>query len=413
MLKKLFGGSIVQNTLKTTLVFGVRLIAQAGTLILLARLLGPAQFGEFSAIAALAVLMGTLSTFGTHLVLLGETAIDPANATGVLRWAIPTTLICGLFLFSIYLAITHILIHTESIPFSVKFFIGITELIFQPFNTLAVGELQGSSKTAKAQKLLSTPLILRLIILIIFYFLRPVEVIFYFSIFYLIATLLAHKLIKNNLTNQWPSFQTWQRPKVEAAKLSISYAMLQFGNNASAELDKTIALKLTGAVNAGIYTLGSRILGALSTPVIALTVSAMPKLFKNSNARNLIPWFLSASLLYGTIAGLTLFTTAKYIPKLFGGNYIQLQEILELLSFTPPATCIRLAIGTVFMSTKQLWTRFFIESSGMVFFLFLSLALTEHYSYKGFTISFVISEWYAAIACAAILFTNKHPRTIP
>ena len=72
--RKWLSGPIAQSTLKTTAVLGVRLFVQAGTLLIVARMLGPEQFGVFVGVAALAVMLGTLSTFGSHLMLLGEMA---------------------------------------------------------------------------------------------------------------------------------------------------------------------------------------------------------------------------------------------------------------------------------------------------------------------------------------------------
>ena len=66
----MFKGAIARSTIRTSFVLGLRLVVQAGTLLLVARMLGPEQYGAFAAIAALAVLMGTFATFGTHFVLL-------------------------------------------------------------------------------------------------------------------------------------------------------------------------------------------------------------------------------------------------------------------------------------------------------------------------------------------------------
>ena len=48
-------GPIARGTLRTTFVPGLRLPVQAGTLLLVARMLGPQQFGAFAGVAALMV----------------------------------------------------------------------------------------------------------------------------------------------------------------------------------------------------------------------------------------------------------------------------------------------------------------------------------------------------------------------
>src|SRR5690348_9623034 len=98
-------GPIAQGTLRTSLVFGLRLVVQAGTLLLVARALGPDSFGAFAGVAALAVMLGTLATFGTHLLLLGEVSREPSRRTEILRHAVPLTLLCGGILLAVYLLI--------------------------------------------------------------------------------------------------------------------------------------------------------------------------------------------------------------------------------------------------------------------------------------------------------------------
>ncbi len=93
-----FRGPITRGTILTSTVLGLRLVVQAGTLLIVARLLGPADFGAFAGITALAVVLGTLSTFGMQLVLMEEVSRDPAQRDQVLANALPVTLTLGTLL---------------------------------------------------------------------------------------------------------------------------------------------------------------------------------------------------------------------------------------------------------------------------------------------------------------------------
>lgn len=88
-IKILPRGPIARATIQTSFVLGLRLLVQAGTLLLVARMLEPFEFGAFAGIVALAVLLGTFSTFGTHLVLLGEMSKDPYQREHILSYASP------------------------------------------------------------------------------------------------------------------------------------------------------------------------------------------------------------------------------------------------------------------------------------------------------------------------------------
>lgn len=109
--------SIARSTLHTSIVLGLaRSLIQAGTLLIIARMLGPSQYAAFAGMAALAVLLGTFSTFGTHLVLFAEVAKDPKQRSHVLSYAVPTTLITGSILFFVY--ITSYLLFFQNIGLS-------------------------------------------------------------------------------------------------------------------------------------------------------------------------------------------------------------------------------------------------------------------------------------------------------
>ena len=94
----MLNGPIARATIRTSFVLGLRLIVQAGTLLLVARMLGPEQFGAFAGVAALAMLLGVLASFGTTWILLSELTNSLKQRSPVLAYALPTTLICGIFL---------------------------------------------------------------------------------------------------------------------------------------------------------------------------------------------------------------------------------------------------------------------------------------------------------------------------
>ena len=132
----MLNGPIARATIRTSFVLGLRLVVQAGTLLLVARMLGPADYGAFAAIAALAVLMGTFATFGTHLVLLAEVSKAPRQRQPVLAYAVPTTLISGSVLLLLYLAAGKFWLANASVPLQVMACIGLAETLLLPLYLL-------------------------------------------------------------------------------------------------------------------------------------------------------------------------------------------------------------------------------------------------------------------------------------
>lgn len=107
-------GPITLGTIRTSFVLGLRLIVQAGTLLLLAAVLGPEGFGLYAGLGALAVLLGTLANFGTHLTLLRDVSRASPEVDATLRLALGTTAFCGAVLLFIYVLLSQVLLPVPS-----------------------------------------------------------------------------------------------------------------------------------------------------------------------------------------------------------------------------------------------------------------------------------------------------------
>src|SRR5690606_32386894 len=129
---RMLNGPIARATLRTSFVLGLRVMVQAGTLLLVARTLVPTDYAAFAAIAALAVLMGTFATFCTHLVLLAEASRSPSHRAAVLAYAVPTTLISGSAPFSLSLAAGQSWLANAGVPLQVMACIGPAETPLVP-----------------------------------------------------------------------------------------------------------------------------------------------------------------------------------------------------------------------------------------------------------------------------------------
>ena len=168
-------GPIARATLRTSAVLGIRLLVQAGTLLIVARVLGPHDFGAFAGVAALAVMLGTLSNFGTHIELLAEVSREPQRHATVLPVALSTTLLCGSALFALYMLLATTLLGEAGIGIDVLIALGLAELILQPLLNLPGAEHQGHGRIATSQLLTTLPLAMRLLAAATVWLLHPLD----------------------------------------------------------------------------------------------------------------------------------------------------------------------------------------------------------------------------------------------
>ncbi|WP_423458066.1 lipopolysaccharide biosynthesis protein [Ottowia sp. VDI28] len=393
-------GSIFRNTFRTSLVLGVRLFLQAGTLLLVARTLGPEKFGIFTGLAALAVLLGMLSTFGMHLVLLAEMSKEPARRALVLPYAVPSTLLFGGLLLVVYGLICAWLLGLNNIPIEIILLIGFTEILLQPLLILMVSEHHAIGKIAYSQILQLLPIAFRMIAATGIFFLHPSRAMHIYAACYAVASVLSLVYGASRLPARWPAWRDWRLPNRNEWIDAFGYAAINVSKAGPAELDKTLALRLLPHSAAGVYAAAARVVGAITLPVTAMTLSALPKLFRDGgklSGRYLLKWMYGAASLYSLLIAGALWLATPWISSLFGVQYEGINSVIRLLCFAIPGMALRLVAGNALMAFGRPWIRVEFEAAGLIILLFTSMVLTDRCDMAGLALAVACAEWSMAM----------------
>lgn len=410
-LRKLLNGPIARATIHTSFVLGLRLVVQAGTLLLVARMLGPSDYGAFAAIAALAVLMGTFATFGTHLVLLAEVSKSADQRQPVLAYAVPITLISGSVLFLLYLATGQFWLASTSVPLQVMACIGLTETLLLPLYLLPATEELALEKTARSQLLVIFPLALRMAVAGIVMLQAPAQPLALFAWLYLATALLALVCMKVYKNDAWLQPKHWKLPNRVQLKHSIGYATLSLTAAGPSELDKMLAVKLLPLGVSGLYAAASRVIGAATLPVTALLLSALPRLFRqagehSAQSQRLNRWIYLSVLIYGmALAGLLWFA-APAVQWLFGSQYQGMGDMLRWLCLAVPGLVLRMTVANELMTSNQPWLRAEFEVLGMATLAIAAFALYPMFGPKGMALALAASEW--GMVLMGVVFIKTH-----
>lgn len=394
-------GPIALATIRTSAVLGLRLLVQAGTLLLVARLLGPEQFGAFVGVGALAVMIGTVSTFGTHLVLLGEMSKDSARRVQVLRYALPTTLLLGCMLLLVFVLICQLVLRGSGIPLGVLIAVGVAEMVFQPLLALVVSEQLASERTARSQLLQTLPLALRLAAAAVVLGLQLPEPLVAYGYGYCLATVVALAVGMRRMREPWPHPRLWRWPTWQEQRESVSYAVLNITAIGPAELDKTLVLKLLPLSAAGLYAAGARVVGAVTLPVVALMLSALPRLFREGQGQpkhtaRLLRWIFAAAAGYSVALAALLWCSAPLFVWLLGGQYAGVDEVIRWLCIAVPGMALRIAAGSALMALGKPWVRVGFEAVGLVVLAVAATVLTARFGLSGMPLALACSEWTMA-----------------
>lgn len=402
-------GPIARGTVRTSGVLGLRLLVQAGTLLIVARMLGPQEFGAFAGIAALAVMLGTLSTFGLYFVLLGEVSKEPKRREQVLPYAVPTTLLCGSALLIVYLLICTLALHETGVSLPVLLAIGITEMWLQPLFLLPAAEHLALGRIARSQLLTILPLALRLFAAASVLMLRPADPLAAYGYGYLVASLIALAIATLTMPAPWPRPSQWRLPNKSELREAAGYAVLNITATTPAELDKTLATKLLPLAASGVYAAGARVIAAATLPVIAMMLSALPRLFREGQGRpkrtaHLLRWIFTAALSYSVVLAVVLWFIAPVFVWLFGAKYHGIEHMIHWLCLVVPGMALRLAAGNVLMALGRPWMRVGFEVTGLVVLIIASVILTTHLHAVGMPLALACSEWSMATVGAMLVY---------
>lgn len=395
-------GPIARGTLRTSAVLGLRLLVQAGTLLLVARLLGPREYGAFAGVAALAVLLGTLATFGTHVVLLAEVAKDAPRRERVLPYAIPTTLLCGSALLVVYLLICTLALREADVALPVLLAIGIAEVWLQPLFSLPATEHLALGRIASSQLLTILPLTLRLAAAAAVFMLPVEDPLAAYGYGYFFASLIALIVASATMPAPWPHPRLWRLPKKVELRIAAGFAAINITATTPAELDKTLATKLLPLATSGLYAAGARVIGAATLPVIAMMLSALPRLFREGQndfrrTARLIRWIFMAAIAYSIVLAVVLWLIAPAFVWLFGSKYQGIDHAIHWLCLAVPGMALQIAAGNVLMAIGRPWMRVGFEIAGVLVLLVSSTILAPHWGLPGMAIALASMEWAMAL----------------
>lgn len=393
----LFRGPIARSTFRTSMVLLLRLVVQASSLLLVARMLGVSLYGSFVGMAALAVLMGTLAHIGANLVLLGALSKDPEKRDSILVWAIPVILLTATVLLAIYGALVQILFHSLKLGWPVCFFLGLAELLLQPLYALVAAEVHARSHVARSQLILVIPLGLRVIFAGVILFYQPQEILEIYIYGYFLSVAGPLWWFLSRIDHPWPGVNQWRWPSVSELKNSASYAVLNMTHLGPSELDKMLASRLLPLGDAGLYAAAARSMAAFALPVVALLMSALPRLFReglssSESAKRLIRWIFAISFIYGFLAAFLLWIVSPFMEWLLGNSYIGASAVLRNLCLVVLGLSLRIAAGHVLIALDRSWIRLRVELAGLMILIVFALALTPRFGLSGMVLAWTSAE---------------------
>lgn len=412
-------GPIARSSVKTLTVYGLRLGVQMALLFGVARYLGPEAYGEFAAVAALAIGLGTLSAFGLGFLVLGETARSPARGCDLLAQALPATLLSAAILAPLYGWLAMAVLGSGAGQLTLGL-IALSELLLVPLLGLLGRRLHGLGQVARSQALLLLPMGLRLAGLIACITLAPGAGLLVYAIVYAAGAAVGLAVAVALDGRRAGALMPPVRPQRDTLKQGAGYAVMNFMATNPSELDKVLALRLLGAADTGLYAPASRGMAVVTLPVIAMLQAALPRLIRelhesDASARHLLRVVLSLSVLYGLAAASLLYLAAPPLLEwLLGPAYLGIGAVVARIALIAPFMSLRIATGTTLFALGRPMLRSAIEGVAIVLLIALAAVLAPRTGVAGLVWAVLISEATMAVVGVAMLLGHlRRPPPVP
>ena len=396
-------------------VYALRLGLQLALLLLVARYLGPSDYGEFAAIAALAFGLGTLSSFGMGFLVLRESARSPVSGKTMLTLDIPATFLSAALLFPLLFWLS-LGVFGSGATFSVLVLIGLAELLLTPLLGLLSFRLQGIGRVAQSQALTLLPMLLRLTGIGACIAFAPGNGLELYALVHglgaaaglMLAGIIIRRTLALSVKFEMPTAGTLQR--------GSAFALMNFMTVNPSELDKALSLRLLGASETGLYALASRGLAIVTLPVVAMILSAQPRIFRDAGAVHagtgrLIGTAIAVAFLYGLAAGALLYLAAPpLLHYALGEQYQAIGEVVAMIAMIAPFMTIRFAGGGILLALDRPLLRTGVEGIGLLLLIALALLLSPTYGMQGLIWSVLASEAAMGLLFCLSLFRRFQQR---
>jgi len=404
--------SLKRNTAYMTLAQAVRLAIQAVYFLLIARALGPEQYGAFAAVVAALAIAYPFVGNGTSNLMVQQVARDPRLLPQSLGNALLMTLATGV-LVSLLVVPACLAVLPRAIPACVILLVAASDLIISRFVDVASLAFQAVERLGWTATLNVFASLMRLAGIAGVLLMHRATAVAW-SVAYLAGSVACAVVAVSCLLARLT------RPKfgeLRAARLRLREGFY-FSTSLSAQtiyndVDKAMLARLATLEATGIYAAAYRLVDMVFMPVRALLAATYPSFFRRGSSGiagslAFATELISRPLAYSAVVSVGLTLAAPLVPMVLGADYASTAEALRWLALLPLLkTCHYFAADALTGAGHQ-GLRTLVQLGVAGFNVLLNLRLIPAYSWRGAAWSSLASDgllagalWSCALALRA------------
>jgi O-antigen/teichoic acid export membrane protein len=367
------------------------------TFLVLPRLLGPARYGQLAALIAVVTLVGSLATFGAHIVFIRDVTRDGVAAERSAAGRAFTTSILGGGA-GVVCMVPFALLVFDRIGFAAITTLFLAELIFG--NLLHV--FSGFAIAREDQRGLA-------VFVGIYAAARIVAMVLYaaspargsmtgFAGFclggVLVATFMSARYASAKRLWDGPALVVPRRGEVSEGLAVSSTAAVFYVQDG---LDTPILVRSGYQVDAGNYASAYRVASLAFAPINALVLIGLPQLVTRSGrdeaaTRQTVIRLTLIGVAYGLAVCVMMQAVAPLLPVLLGHGYDPAVDILRWLSLLPLIRALQYFVANLMMVNGLQRSRLVVQFLSATVSLIAYLALIPPYSWRGAVAGTYMSE---------------------
>lgn len=388
--------SLGRNTLWALAGYGVRLAMQAAYFIVIARSLGPKEYGAFIAATALGAVISPFVGWGSGNLLIKNVARDRSAFAAYWGNGLVITLATGLALVCAAAGVCFLVL-PGAIPLAAILLLCISDLVFVKFLDMAASAFQAFERLSNTAVLNVWISLTRLVGIVILAVKLTHPSILQWSVVYCAGSILAAAtgVTWVTLSLGWPklALHRLRGEGSEGFHFSVSLSAQTIYN----DIDKTMVARLSTLDAAGIYAAAYRLIDVSFIPVRALLNAAYPGFFRHGAEG------LEASMAYGqrlvrrilpysVLAFVGLTVGAPVVPHILGHDYARVTEALRWLALLPVLKTLHYFIADALTGAGHQGLRTSIQMGVAVFNVVVNLWVIRDYGWRGAAWSSLASD---------------------
>ncbi len=407
---------LARNTLWSLGGSGMRLLIQAVYFIIIARCLGPGQYGGFVAATSLTAVIAPFVGLGYGALLIKNVSRDRRLFSEYWGNGLMMTLVSGSVLTFLAMAICRLVL-PRSIPSLMIVLISVSDLIFMKLLDMGTWAFQSVERLSGNAQLNVLVSLMRLIGIA-----GLALAVSHPGVMAWSAVYLAGSIVAALIAVAWVTFRLG-KPKLalhrirgegaEGFYFSVSLAAVTIYN----DIDKTMVARLATLEAAGVYAAAYRLIEVAVIPVRALLCAAYPSFFRVGkdglgatirHSRRL----LARIIPYSLFAFVALLLGAPLVPHILGRQYADITEALRWLALLPVLKTLHYFIADALTGAGHQGTRTLIQVVVAAFNVLINLWIIPAYGWRGAAWSSIASDGLLALSLWSIIaFLRRRERS--